>query len=177
MLAEVEDRDDIGVVQPGRGAGLVAEAADEAAVGPEPTVQDLQGHVGAERLAAGLVHHAHPALADEPEDAIVPQLLRVRGAGVDHAVEHERHRADVGLQALHLGQRREEVRDVRGVLGMAVHVFGEGRPLPPAEPGDERVGQAVEGDRLGEILAHGLSPSPPSGLDPIRPLRRRSARR
>ena len=126
VLAEIEHRHDVRVVQPGRGAGLVTEAAEESAVGPEATVQNLERHVGAERLAASLVHDAHPTLADEPEDAVVAKLVWVWRVAAQRAVGRERTGdvVGVGFQTLHLRQRREQVQDVCGVLGMAVHVLG-----------------------------------------------------
>ena len=74
VLADAEDRHDVGVVQPGRGPGLAAEPLQ---VGrPQQAVhgQHLQRDVPAQRLLHGLVDDAHAAAADLAEDAVVAQL-------------------------------------------------------------------------------------------------------
>ena len=75
LLADAEDRHDVGVVQVGRGAGLAVEAADLLGVEQGRRAQDLQRHATAERLLLGLVDDAHAAAADLAEDAEIAQTL------------------------------------------------------------------------------------------------------
>ena len=55
VLAVVEDRDDIGVVQLGRRAGFVMEPPEVVGSGAEPWVHDLERDVAAERYLACLI--------------------------------------------------------------------------------------------------------------------------
>ena len=75
MSAIIEDADDIGVVQPGGGTGLGAEPPQVVLAAAELGVHHLERHVAPERLAHGLVDHAHAALAEIAEDAVVSQPL------------------------------------------------------------------------------------------------------
>ena len=72
LLADAEDRHDVGVVQPSGGPGLAAEPGQVAVLG-----QELQRHVAVERALVRLADdpHAAPAdLADDPE--LAPGLVR-----------------------------------------------------------------------------------------------------
>ncbi len=71
--AVIEDADDVGVVQPGRRAGLVAEPAQVLLAVAELLVHHLERDVAAERFAHRLIHHAHAALAEIAEDPVVAQ--------------------------------------------------------------------------------------------------------
>ena len=71
----LEHRDDIGVVQPCRGAGLAAESLADCPVAEHLLPQDLQRHVPAQQHLLGLVHDAHAAAADLAEDPVVADLL------------------------------------------------------------------------------------------------------
>src|SRR2546425_5615371 len=65
-LADAVDRDDAGVLELGRGAGLALEALDELFVEGEGKRQDLDGDVALQLLLAGLEDDRH---------APAPQLL------------------------------------------------------------------------------------------------------
>ena len=84
VLADLEDRHDVGVVQPGRGAGLAAEPLLDQPVAGHLPRQDLQRHPAAQRDLLGLVDHAHAAPADLAEDPVVADLPqgRIRGPGI-----------------------------------------------------------------------------------------------
>ena len=73
MLADAEDRHDVGVVQPRGRAGLALEAADLLGVGERPGGQHLERHAAAERLLLGLVHDAHAAAAHLAQQAELAQ--------------------------------------------------------------------------------------------------------
>ena len=84
VLAHLVDRHDVGVVQPGRGAGLAAEPLLDHPVAGHLPRQDLQRHAAAQRDLLGLVHDAHAAPADLAEDPVVADLAqgRIRGPGI-----------------------------------------------------------------------------------------------
>ena len=73
VLADAEDRHDVGVVQPPRGLGLAAEPRQVAALG-----QELQGNVAVERALVCLVDHAHAAAANLADDPELAPALRHR---------------------------------------------------------------------------------------------------
>ena len=108
VLAHLEDRHDVGVVQPRRGAGLAAEPLlDHPVAGHRPR-QDLQRHPAAQRDLLGLVDHAHAAPADLAEDPVVADQGRgrIRGPKTRGLVL-----ALPGIiDLLHFDQRREEIR-------------------------------------------------------------------
>ena len=71
----LEDRNDIGVVQPRRGPGLAAESLAD-----RPVAEDLLPAAASVPRAGpadllGLVHDAHAAAADLAEDPVVADLL------------------------------------------------------------------------------------------------------
>ena len=76
VLAHIVDRNDVGVVQPCRGAGLAAEPLLDQPVAGNLPWQDLERHAAAQRDLLGLVHDAHAAPADLAEDPVVADLLR-----------------------------------------------------------------------------------------------------
>ncbi len=80
VFADAEDRHDVGVVQPGRRAGLPLEPLLGPGVHQELTGQDLQRDVAAERDLLGLVDDAHAAAADLADDPVIAQPLQ-RGSG------------------------------------------------------------------------------------------------
>ncbi len=71
-LADVVNRDDVRMVEGGRGPRLPAEA-----FGVRPPLQlageDLQRHVPFEPWVASAIHAAHPPFADERDDLVGPQ--------------------------------------------------------------------------------------------------------
>jgi hypothetical protein len=162
----VEHRHDVRVVQPGGGAGLVAEAEQVFGIGAIARVQDLQGHVRAEVLAHRLVDDAHAALADPAQDAVIAQPVQRRvghgrgGGGGEGACADGRAR----LGPLHLDQEREQLVDVVGVLGVPFDIFGQARVLAPAEAGEERLGQPLDRIPRGVVVAHGRNSSIPPGI-------------
>jgi hypothetical protein len=75
----LEDRHDMGVVQPGRRLRLAAEPLLGLWVVDQMTGEDLQGHPAAQGHLLGLVDHPHPAPADLAQDPVVADLAKVRG--------------------------------------------------------------------------------------------------
>ena len=78
VLAHLEDRHDIGVVQPRRGPRLAAEPLQRLAVLGHDAGQDLERDPAAERDLLGLVDHAHAAAADLADDPVVAHLAKRR---------------------------------------------------------------------------------------------------
>ena len=66
-----------GVVELGRGLGLALEAAPEVRVGGEGRRDRLDRHVPVQERVLGLVDLAHRALADRPDDAVLPDVVQV----------------------------------------------------------------------------------------------------
>ena len=83
LLAIVEHRHDVGVVQLRRRAGLGLKSPQVGPVGAEPRVHDLERHAALERLVLGFVDDAHAAAAELAEEGVVSQPPRaVSAAGV-----------------------------------------------------------------------------------------------
>ena len=82
LLAVVEDRHDVGVVQLRRRACLGLESPHVGPVGTEPRVHDLQRHPALERLVLGLVDDPHAAAAQLAEQRVVAQPPCDRGRPV-----------------------------------------------------------------------------------------------
>ena len=80
MLADAEDWHDVGMVQPGRRAGLAAKPFQPRRVAEMVEGERLQGHVPAQRFLDRLVHHPHSARADGTEQKVIAQALRHRCA-------------------------------------------------------------------------------------------------
>ena len=73
--AGVEHRHDIRMIERGGDPGLPQEALDHQRIRPRP--QELERHVPPEPVVVRPVHHAHAALAEDVEDAVVRDDLRV----------------------------------------------------------------------------------------------------
>ena len=71
------DRDDVGVVQGGSGAGFPLESAQSLGIVGKCRRQHLDGDVAAEARITGAVHLAHPAGAEQGDDVIGAEV----GAG------------------------------------------------------------------------------------------------
>ncbi len=74
-LVELVDRGDVRMIQRRQHAGFALEALQTFAVGSELVGQQLDRDVAAETGVTGAPHHAHAALADLLDQAVVPQLL------------------------------------------------------------------------------------------------------
>ncbi len=99
VLSERVDLHDVLVADRREGLGLADEALDEGRVGGELAGDHLEGHAAPEAEVAGLVHHAHRALAELALDAVaaVDELLRVdpgRHRTSGHGVARARERLD-----------------------------------------------------------------------------------
>jgi hypothetical protein len=146
VLADAEDRHDVGVVQPAGGLGLAAEAVQPRLRRPQ---QHLQGDAPAERQLLGLVDDAHAAAADLAHQPVVAE-----------------HRRDSWLA----GRRRafevfqeegggEDLADGVGPLRVAEGVLGDGRPFAAADAGDELVGQQLDRVAVRLGVVHWAAPS------------------
>src|SRR5262249_10893195 len=74
VLADLEDRHDIGVMQPGRGAGLAAAPLQSRAIPGRLPGQYLERYPAAQRDLLGLVNDSHAPVADLANDPIVADL-------------------------------------------------------------------------------------------------------
>ena len=142
--SHLEDRHDVGVVQPRRGARLAAEPLQGLLIVQGVPRQDLQRHPPAQRLLLGLVDHAHAAPAHLAEDAEVAQPLRPPALGRGRSGVGPRRVAAAGLDLLDQHQGGEQVADRLGVLGEPLGVLGEVGMLAAAVPRDELLGQAID---------------------------------
>jgi hypothetical protein len=70
LLADLEHGGDVGVAQPGGGAGLLGEALDKARVFGDVGAQQLEGDDAVQRGIAGLVDGGKAAPADLFEDLV-----------------------------------------------------------------------------------------------------------
>jgi hypothetical protein len=144
LLAHTIDRHDMAVMQPRRRARLEQEAAEVGRVGQALPGQDLQRHVPAQRDLLGLVDHAHPTPADLADDPVVPQLSEGRGPGLRRgrgARRLARQRPVGQRDVLHQGHGREDRADPVGQIRIPLDVLTQRRPLPPALPLEELLGQ------------------------------------
>ena len=77
LLAEVEDGDDVRVVELGGRLGLALEAAAEVGLGGEGRGDRLDRDEAVQERVLGLVDLAHRALADLPDDPVLPDPVQV----------------------------------------------------------------------------------------------------
>ncbi len=73
LLADVVDRDDPGVVQSRRGAGLLDEAGEALGIPQDVLRQDLDRHLAREAAVAGTVDLSHAAGPEEADDFVRPE--------------------------------------------------------------------------------------------------------
>ena len=132
MLADAEDRHDVGMVQLRDGLRLALEPLE--ALGIELGMVDrLDGDVPPERLLDRLVDDPHPAPAQFAEDAKLADPLR-----------HEPGLLRPPAHLLHHGDGAEEFPDLLRLVGEAGFVLGDRRRLAPPAPLDKLLGHAVE---------------------------------
>ena len=72
-LADVENRDDVGVIERRRGPGFAHEARQAIVVRIDGAGQDLQRDAAVETRVLREIHLAHPTLAERREDLVVPE--------------------------------------------------------------------------------------------------------
>ena len=77
MLADAEDRHDVGMMQPGRRAGLAPEPLQPGHVTQLMEGEHLESDVPAQRFLDRLVHDPHAAGSDAAEQKVVTQALGV----------------------------------------------------------------------------------------------------
>jgi hypothetical protein len=174
VLADLEDRDDIGVVQPGRGPCLAAEPLLAAGVLADGGGEDFQRDVPAQGELLGLVDDPHAAPADLAEDAVARDPVRTRTlpalseGSARHAAGGLVRGPAVGARLLDEDHHREDFADAVGQLRILVGVFRQRGPLAPAVTRDEALGELA--DRIGRraVFGHGsISPRPPGMLTRI----------
>ena len=142
MLAEPEDRDDIGVVQSRRRPRLALEALKLLGVANQLPRQDLEGDMTAQRDLLGLVDNPHPAVPDLADDPEVAQLLEPGCRDRRAVLGDPRHQRLVANgDVLHHGHRRKHFADFPLELGMKVDVLLEPGTLPQAIPLQKLLGE------------------------------------
>jgi hypothetical protein len=161
VLAIVEDADDVGVVQPGRRAGLRVETAEVVRAVAILRVHHFQRHVAAEGLANRFVNHAHTPFAQVAEDPVVAQLWGNVGA----ICRQRRGQRPIALlprrlELFHQCERGKKFADVVGVFGVPPDVRGERRMLAMANPRGELISQPLEWIAVGGRFAHCSSLAP-----------------
>ena len=177
VLADAEDRDDVGVVQPGGGPRLHGETLQLRRASHLLPGQDLQGDVPAERLLDRLVDDAHAAPADLAEDRVVAQPPRVATeVGDPPGALGDGLAAVDGEVLLELDQRRQDLADLLGDLGVSGRVVVDARPLAAPEALEERLGHQVDRVAVGVAVGHGQGSWRPPGMAARTSLRRSRAR-
>jgi hypothetical protein len=78
-LAQLVDRDDVRMLELGRGPGLPLEAREGIPLGQKARVDRLQGHEALEHRVAGFVDRAHGPLAELSEHLVLADLPAQRG--------------------------------------------------------------------------------------------------
>ena len=73
---DVVDRDDIGVIQRGGGAGLAQKARERRRLAPRMRVHHLDGDRAVQPRVERAEHFSHAAAADARIDAVVPERGR-----------------------------------------------------------------------------------------------------
>jgi hypothetical protein len=71
LLADIEDRHNVGVVQLGGGARLAVEAGKQLGILSRRAKQDFQGHAPAQRFLLRLIDHTHPAATNFAENTVI----------------------------------------------------------------------------------------------------------
>ena len=105
LRAGVVDGHDAGVGQAGRRHRLLAEPGDEAAVGGEVGVQQLDRHLAAQHLVGALPHLRHPARGDQ---LLEPVPVGEEPPGLDDA--RSGRRGGHGRAARRRGDRHSATR-------------------------------------------------------------------
>ena len=146
LLADAEDRDDVGVVQLGSGFRLALEPPLGLGVQQHVLGQHLERHVAPQRHLLGLVDDAHAPLADLAEDAEIAELPQARSGGCRRLLGGF---LVIFLDLLDLDHGGEQLADVLGQLGMAVDVLLETRPFAGSIACGELVGELGEQDVVG----------------------------
>ena len=161
LLAVLDDRHDVGVVQPARGTRLGAESLRGARVERGAVRQHLERHAPVEGGLHRLVDDAHPTSADLAKENVVAEARPGRLA--DH----------VAPERLHPEKHGEELADVRGALGVTRREIKDRGSVALAVSRDELLCEAVE--LLGGVGVH-ASPASPRPSAHRASLRRRNAR-
>jgi hypothetical protein len=153
VFADAEHRHDVGMVQPGRRAGLAAEALELLGLHQRTGGQDFQGHMAAERFLHRLVDHSHPAPTDLAEQAILSELSR-------NLLRRRRGRFqgrrlfDTATSFLHHHQGGEQAADVVGQVGMACFILAHRRPFAGPQACQERFRELLQRVALRRVLLH-----------------------
>ena len=109
LLAEVVDRDDVGVVEPGRGLRLVLEALAGAWVLAQLAEHDLDRDVAPEHGVVGAEDLAHGARADLADDLVLADLAELHPGRDDRTTQAPGARA----RALEAVEPRRAVIELR----------------------------------------------------------------
>ncbi len=130
LLANAEDRHDVGVVELGRGARLALEPLAPAGVEQAVARQDLDRDTSREGCLLGLVDDAHAAASELAHDAEVAQAVKIpaRAAGQGAGP------CGRCLDAFDLQNHGEEFADLPGVLRVHARVLFHGRLLSTPAP-------------------------------------------
>ena len=144
LAADGIDGHDVGVMEPGGGLGLLAEALQMLGVEGGRKRQHLQGHPPGQRQLDGLVDDAHAAPANLADDAEVAQGIGRQGIG--SAAGQPRH-----VARERTGQRRRLMHKLQTVEALVQRVGQVGITLQPAA-----AIRPPAGFQLAEVLVHGL---------------------
>ena len=119
MMADAEDGNDVGVVQPGSRLGLALEAQQLLGVVEGVRWQHLQRHAPAQRHLLGLEDDAHAALADLAQDTVIAELTDRQTA----PEVRPRGSRRVVAQVFQQQQGGEQLADIGGEVGIVIGVL------------------------------------------------------
>ena len=146
LPAHAEDRHDVGVVQLGRGLRLPLEPPHLLGVQQRTGRKHLERHAAAQRLLLGLVHHTHTAAADLAEDAVIAQPLEPDAHGrAIFGGQRAGGGAGALAQVFHHEQRREQVANLGGQVGVPLEILAERGLFAAAFAVEELLGQQLNG--------------------------------
>jgi hypothetical protein len=156
-LAQVVDLADQRMHHPRRDAGLAGQPVGGAGIGAVGA-QQLERDAPLEPLVDGLVDHAHAALAEAADDAVVADALAGAIVSRRRLAIGVGHRGDAGAGGV-VQRRRAEEGVALGVAGDERSHFGLERGVAGA--GRRQVGVPVGAVARDRLVEHGLHVLPP----------------
>ena len=143
MLADAEDRHDVGVVQLGGSLCFALEALQLLGVVQGLARQHLDRDPPPQGLLLRLVDDAHATATDLPQQDVVAQPLVE--AGAQQALARRGAALLVLLELLHRQDGWEQIVNLRGQLGVLLGVLRRRGVLPLTVPFHELRGQHLDG--------------------------------
>ncbi len=151
-LADIENRNNIGVMQPGSRARLPPKTLQVRRIATQSERQHLQGDVTAQRFLDRFVDHPHAAAANLSKDVIIAQLFQGSSIGRDAGGAGVNRPGFLGTCLFNHDQGGKDLVDFLGQIGVSLGVFTDGRPFAAPIALDKLLGQLI--DRVAPGLTH-----------------------